>query len=747
MRRILIISNRLPVSVTKSRSGIKVSPSVGGLATGMKSIYREMDGLWIGWPGIDKKILSEDEENEVNARLKEEGCEAIYIEKNDMDRYYYGFSNRTIWPLFHYFPQYTIYDQQYWEAYRKVNSQFAGKILSQLREDDYIWVHDYHLLLLPKMIKDKYPDTTIGFFNHIPFPSFELFRLLPWREEILEGMLGADLIGFHTYDYERHFNSCVRRMFGFDYELNQFNLGHRIVKTDNFPMGIDYHKFNKAAQKINKSRKTKIPNLQQDIHRFYEVLPGRKLILSIDRMDYSKGIPNRLYAFQHFLEKYPAYHGKVSFIMLTVPSRSKLSQYELLKKEVDELVGKINGTYGDMNWTPVWYFYRAMSFENLVQLYYHADIALITPLRDGMNLVAKEYIATKTEGKGVLILSEMAGSAKEMDEAILINPNNLEEITDAIRQALDMPEEEQVKRNRQIQKRLERYTVEKWAAEFINGLKEIQAVQQKYAAKKINREIQSEILSKFAAAKRKILFLDYNGTLVDSKDPPQYAAPDRELYQMLGKLSEDPSTDLVLMSSLDKDILEKWFGWYKVLIFAEHGIWKKTWEEGWQHTSKQLSVGWKEIIRPVIEAYIDRTPGSYLKEMNNVLSWHYEKADPDHGIMRAHELKDELTDRIMNMGLQILEGKQVIEIKPTGMNKGIAALNSITGKEYDLVLAMGDDWTDEYLFELLPNTAITIRVGMRKTHAQYNCESEKEVRKLLKQLSDVSSKTTLDIDS
>ncbi|HDS06173.1 MAG TPA: bifunctional alpha,alpha-trehalose-phosphate synthase (UDP-forming)/trehalose-phosphatase [Bacteroides sp.] len=735
MNRLLIVSNRLPVSVAQSKDGIKVTPSVGGLATGMKSIYKNMESTWIGWPGIDRSTLSGKDEARVTEQLEEEHCRALYIDKKDMDAYYYGFSNKTIWPLFHYFPQYTVYDRDYWETYRKVNRMFADKIMEMIKKDDHIWIHDYHLLLLPNMIKEAHPETTIGFFNHIPFPSYELFRLLPWREEILAGMLGADLIGFHSYDYQRHFSSCVRRLFGYDYELNQFNLGHRIIRVDSFPMGIDYEKYSSAAGKIKKHGGHKKPKLQEDIERFHQLISGRKLILSIDRMDYSKGIPNRLHAFRRFLEKYPDYHGKVSLVMLTVPSRSKVDQYRLLKREVDELVGKINGTYGDLNWTPVWYFYRSMSFENLILLYHYADIGLITPLRDGMNLVAKEFIATKTAGTGVLILSEMAGSAKEMSEAILINPNNREEMAEAIRAAIEMPVKEQKERNQQIQKRLKRYTVQKWAREFMDGMQEVNTLQQKYSSKKMNAQVTGSILDRFSRSEKRILFLDYNGTLVTSKKAREYAEPDRELYELLDRLV-DRSIDIVLMSSRDQQTMEKWFGDREVMLFAEHGMWKKTGDGGWQQTSKPLSSLWKESIRPAMETYVDRTPGSYLEEMNNVLSWHYEKADPDHGIIRARDLKDELTARIINMELQIVEGRDVIEIKPSGMNKGIAALDAIAGRNYDFIMAVGDDWTDETMFELLPVDAITLRVGMKKTQAKYNCESYRDVRKLLKRMSE-----------
>jgi trehalose 6-phosphate synthase/phosphatase len=300
---------------------------------------------------------------------------------------------------------------------------------------------------------------------------------------------------------------------------------------------------------------------------------------------------------------------------------------------------------------------------------------------------------------------------------------------------------EQVNRNRQIQRRLRRYTVEKWASEFIRVLKDIKAMQHKYASKLINKDAIQQIQRNFQNSEKRILFLDYNGTLVYSEKSGEYLTPDAELYQLLDGFARDDTVDIVLMSSRDKDILEQWFGKHEFMLFAEHGMWKKTRDNRWRQTRSQLTIDWKNDIRPVIESYVDRTPGSYLEEMNNVLSWHFEKSDPDHGRIRAYELKDELAVRILNMDLQILEGKDVIEIKPAGMNKGIAALQTIRASKYDFVMAIGDDWTDEYLFELLPDTAITIRVGIKKTHAIYNCESYKEVRKLLKQLGSVSKNT------
>lgn len=734
MDRLLIISNRLPVSVKKGDEGITIYPSVGGLATGMKTFYKKLDSTWIGWPGIDQQELSSEDDRYIHEQLKQERCEPLYINKRDLDLYYNGFSNKTIWPLFHYFPQYTDYHQEYWLAYQRVNELFAEKVLSLIREDDYIWIHDYHLLLLPKLIRDQFPGATIGFFNHIPFPSYELFRLLPWREKILEGMLGADLIGFHTYDYERHFNSCVRRLLGYDYALNRINLGDRIIKVDNFPMGIDYDRFYQASLEIGSIKKEQKSKLQRDIETFFKSTPERKLILSIDRLDYTKGISNRLYAFQRFLEKYPEYHDKVTLILLAVPSRSKVEQYQIMKKEVDELVGQINGKWGNVMWTPVWYFYRSLPFENLVILYYYSDIGLVTPVRDGMNLVAKEFIATKTTGKGVLILSEMAGAAKEMSEAILINPNNIEGIANAIGMALKMDVNEQIDRNRKIQERLKRYNVERWSSEFLNSMKGVRALQKRFLTKKITEDTEQKIRNEYIKSGKNILFLDYSGTLVSTRDKSEYSPPDKDLYEILDKLTQNDRNEVVLISSRDRKTLDKWFGDKEYILFAEHGMWEKKKNGSWMKINNQLRSAWKKIIRPVLELYVDRTPGSFIEEKSFSLAWHYEKTDPDYGAQRAFELKDELTERIINLDLQVMEGKKVIEIKNFGINKGTAARKKIDGDQYDFILAIGDDWTDEYMFEELPDSAYTINVGLKYSRAKYYCESYQDVRDLLKKI-------------
>lgn len=733
MSKIIIVSNRLPLNIKIEETELNIEPSVGGLATGMRSVHNAYDSKWIGWTGLADEDLSAGVKKKVKSAVEAEGCIEVPLTNKDVDLYYYGFSNKTIWPLFHYFTEFAEFKKDHWNAYYEVNKKFTDVITKHCKKGDTIWIHDYQLLLLPKMIKDKCPDVSIGFFLHIPFPSYEVFRILPWRTELIEGMLGADLIGFHTYDYERHFFSSVRRLLGYEINFNKININTRIVKADSFPMGIDYNKFHNAAiQHHNKSIQDK-SDIQQQLDKHILNSPDVKLILSIDRLDYTKGIAKRLYAFEYFLEKYPEFQGKASLVMLAVPSRANVDQYQRMKSEIDELVGRINGKFSSINWSPIWYFYRSLPFDNLIDLYTSCEIALLTPIRDGMNLVAKEFIASKVNKKGVLILSEMAGAVKEMSEALLINPQNYEQIADTLKNAIQMPEEEQIERNTIMQKRLQRYNIDRWASDFLNSLQKVLDDKAKYIAKKMNASIEKKIKTNYDKAEKRILFLDYDGTLVGFKDKPIDASPDKELYEILDKLCENPKNEVVLISGRDKETFTKWFGNKNYTLIVEHGVWIKAPNESWQ-LIEQMKIDWKENIKPVFEFYVDRTPGSFIEEKNYSFVWHYRKTDPELGHIRANELKYDLSGLISNHNLEILEGNKVIEIKNSGINKGRAALHKINNTHYDFILGVGDDWTDEYLFQDLPAKAYTIRVGIKNTLAKYNVNGVSDVRRLLSKL-------------
>jgi trehalose 6-phosphate synthase/phosphatase len=731
MNRFLIISNRLPVQIDFTETDIEVTSSVGGLATGMISVSQTFNSLWIGWSGINHEHLTEKQQKQVSKTLKSEKCVDVNLTQKEVELYYEGFSNKTIWPLFHYFNQFVEYEEDQWQAYKQVNQKFADVIAEHMEGVDKIWVHDYHLLLLPQMIKERFPDVTIGFFLHIPFPSYELFRILPWRNEIINGMLGADLLGFHTFDYERHFMSSVRRLLGYDININEINLPKRIVKVDNFPMGIDYDKFNNFALESQKRSVRDKSEVKKELERYYLLYPETKFILSIDRLDYTKGLINRLEAFEFFLENYPEYREKVTLVLLAVPSRIGVDQYQQMKSEVDEIVGRINGAYSSINRTPIWYFYRSMPFENLVDLYNYCDIALITPIRDGMNLVAKEFIASKTDGRGVLILSEMAGASKEMSEALIINPNDKAQIAAHIKKAIEMPIEEQVERNTILQKRLKRYNVEKWATDFLNGMEKVRQNEQNYKGKRLTSANQNKIIREVCKSDNRIFFLDYDGTLTGFKDNPKHARPDKDLYELLDILAHNPKNRVVLISGRDKNTFEEWFGDKPYTLIVEHGVWYKPAKGDWEMI-EPLDDSWKESIYSSLEFYVDRTPGSFIEEKNYSLVWHYRKSDPELGFNRAIELKDELTSLVSNLNLEILEGNKVIEIKNRGINKGRAALKVLHAEPADKIVAVGDDWTDEFLFSELPDDAVTIKVGMAKTMAGFKVENFIEVRDMLK---------------
>jgi trehalose 6-phosphate synthase/phosphatase len=731
VNKTIIVSNRLPLQISIEGDQLKVTPSVGGLATGMKSVHSEGNGVWIGWSGITDEDLNDTLKTKVNSKIEDAKCKAVGLTEADVNDYYLGFSNRTLWPLFHYFLEFAEYETLQWEAYKRVNKKFAKVVLDTVEDGDTVWVHDYQLLLLPQLIKEQRPDITIGFFLHIPFPSYEIFRTFPWREEILNGMLGADLLGFHTYDYERHFLSSVKRIMRLEVNFNEVSYFDRIVKVDSFPMGIDYQKFHQSALDHADPNKEK-SELQKRLDSHLNEGGNQKFILSIDRMDYTKGIPNRLRAFEYFLNTYPEYKEKVRLVMLAVPSRSDVPQYQRLKRETDELVGRINGELSTVSWTPIWYFYRSLPFENLIDLYTSSDIALITPVRDGMNLVAKEYVATRTEQDGVLILSEMAGAAKEMNEALLINPNSFDDFASAIHKALTMPLEEQKSRMQILQKRLKRYDVEKWAEEFFKSLDATNQMQEVVVSKKMTSEDETNMINQFKNARKRLVLLDYDGTLVGFKDNPQDAKPDSELFNILDAFEGQENTDLCLISGRDKTTFEKWYGDKPYDLITDHGVWRRE-NEKWTPL-EILNTDWMANIKPILETFVDRTPGTFIETKAYSLAWHYRTADPELAQIRTMEINTVLTSMVSNNELSVLKGNKVIEIKSSNVNKGRAANQIFMKADYDFVLIMGDDWTDESMFEVAPENAFTIKIGFTKTKAKYQIKNPERVRDLLKKI-------------
>ncbi|TET44394.1 bifunctional alpha,alpha-trehalose-phosphate synthase (UDP-forming)/trehalose-phosphatase [candidate division TA06 bacterium] len=724
MQRLLIVSNRLPVSVEKRKGIVQYNDSVGGVATGLSTFHKSHHSIWVGWPGIPAEKIKEERKSIENKLISQYNCYPVFLNHSTIEKYYRGYSNRTIWPLFHYFTQHAIYDKSLWEEYEEANKVFCDAVAEVQEKGDIIWVHDYHLMLLPRLLRERIPDATIGVFFHIPFPSSELFRLLPQRKEILDGLLGADLIGFHTYDYVNHFLSSVRRLSGYEHSYGQISVGERTVRVDSFPMGIDYARFSKAFQDRN---------VKREMAKYLKRLGKQRVILSIDRLDYTKGITQRLEAFSVFLGRNPDYRGKITLVLVAVPSRTQVDTYKQLKKQVDELVGRINGEYGTIDWTPIWYMYRSLPFASLASLYSIADVCLVTPLRDGMNLIAKEYVATRRDGKGVLILSEMAGASKELGEAIIINANNEVEIAGALEQALTMPESEQTDRNRIMQERLQRYNIVRWAKDFLGRLVDTKELQKELQARRLSVVMTAKLRSDYQRSKRRLLLLDYDGTLIPFRERPEEAAPDHGLLALLEKLAEDEKNEVVIISGRDRASLQNWFGTLDLGLVSEHGAWVKKKKEGWK-TIEPLTDEWKEKIRPLLELHVDRTPGAFIEEKEFSIAWHYRRADPGIGETRAGELIDNLLSLTKNLNLQILRGNKVVDIKTAGISKERAASQWIPKEEWEFIMAIGDDLTDEDIFAALPDDAYSIKVGFTPSVAKYNLDSPGDVLLLLGEL-------------
>jgi len=486
----IIVSNRLPVKITLHGNALQCHNSEGGLATGLSSVCSKENTIWIGWPGISTDA---DTFRRIEEELAPKGLVPVPLSSREIKDFYEGFSNEALWPLFHYFPDYARFSASQWEAYKEVNLRFAEKIVALAEPGDKIWIHDYHLLLVPDRVRERLPGASIGFFQHIPFPSFEMFRCLPWRDELVKGLLGADLIGFHTQMDADHFLEVTQRLAeagAFDASVlsNEILTDDRTVTVDAFPMGIDYEKYR------NLSCSAGAVKVRDRIRDF---CGSRKLMLSVDRLDYSKGILHRLNAYDRFLEQHPGLHEQVVFLQLIVPSRDQVSRYHELKEEVNQRVSDINTRYGSFDWEPIRYWYRSLEPEMLSGLYAAADVALVTPLRDGMNLVSKEYVASKTGSPGVLILSELAGAAQELKQALIINPHNEQELADAIFDSLVMPVREQLKRLSAMQRALSQHTVQRWATSFLDALDKNRMEQYTFNESFFNREIEEHILKQF----------------------------------------------------------------------------------------------------------------------------------------------------------------------------------------------------------------------------------------------------------
>ncbi len=722
MSSVIIVSNRLPVAVKKTNGTLEFSQSVGGLSNALSTYAMESSNKWIGWPGLPSDDLTEADMKTISRKLRAYNCYPVFLTKKQIDLFYNGYSNSILWPLFHNQPTKFDHYDAYWKAYREINALYTDAILALSTRRNNVWVHDYQLLLVPALLRAERPHDNIGLFMHIPFPDAKSFGKIKHAKQLLVGMLGADVVGFHTSGYTTNFLDAVQDQdVGVITEKNVLIEDH-VARIAEFPIGIDY------AKSIELSGSVAVEREARAHRRKYGKM---KVILTVDRLDPTKGFIERLQAYRTFLLQNPQLYGKVVMVMLATPSRTDIAAYKALRKKVDSMVAEINETFGVAGWLPVDIKYESLPYERVVALYKIADVAFITPLRDGMNLVAKEYVAAKQNKNGVLILSETAGAAEELTNAILVNPKRRSAMVDALDKALSMPQIELKRRLKTMQVQLSKNSVQKWASTFMTSLQR-PSQNKLYPTRTVSSAVRQFILDNYHQAEKRQIFLDYDGTLSPFIDDPAKSAPSKALYELIKKLTGIAGNELVVVSGRSRENLESWFGDLPVTMAAEHGSYLKKSNGKWakrHHTTP----GWKKSIRKMMEIYAERTPGAFVEEKENSLVWHYRKSPSYHAQKNMVILKQLLNKSLRGTDLKVHSGHKILEVKPKTANKGVAA-SELLANHTDFILSIGDDYTDEDMFASLPAYAFTLKVGPGRTNARYRIKNVEEVIALLKKL-------------
>jgi len=724
MARVIIVSNRLPVSVSKKDGKLVFNQSTGGVATGLASYANNPANRWIGWPGIASDDLTTKERQEVSRELARYNCIAVFMTKKQIDDFYNGYSNSILWPLFHNLPvQGKKNREQWWRGYRAVNKLFSDAVVKASQKNSRIWVHDYQLLLVPEMLHTALPNANIGFFSHIPFPRPKVFTKLPEAKKLVRGMLGAQLVGFHTSGYVNNFLDTTEELDVGTAGNGQVILGDRTIRVTDFPMGIDYQKYAESG---------KSASVRAAVIKYRLRYRGQKVIVAVDRLDPSKGLVERLEAYREFLQNNRKQHGKVVLSMVAAPSRTDIDVYKKLALKLDKLATEINTEFGTKRWQPIDYMNVAIPFEEVSALLQVADVAFIAPIRDGMNLVAKEYVASRRK-TGVLILSETAGAAQELGDALLVNPAQRSSVVDALEKSLNMPKRELKKRFAAMQEQLSTNTVQHWAGNFMKTLQQPVPGTQTIRTPSITSTRLSKLQSNYHIASKRLLLLDYDGTLQPHTDHYSHSKPTKRLQDLLDSLASDPKNEVVLISGRSQNDLEEWFGSSRINLIAEHGaLIKSAGRKNWHETVKS-GRRWKKTMLPVLRTYTELTPKASIEEKQYSLVWHYRQSPPFAAQKNLQILHRVLRPLTRQHGLELFNGSKILEIKDPGINKG-NAVHRWLRREHDFVLAIGDDFTDEDMFAAVPPSAVSIKVGRGRTIADYRVSSTEEVIELLKAL-------------
>jgi len=743
--RFLLVCQRLPVLVERGENhAVDVTLTVGGLASALRKPHQTSGGIWIGYPGdisdLEPTQLAELSDAFDKLRLKPVNMDSAELE---------GFNDKVacgvLWPLFHYLLDRVPLGCSDWPVYKALNQRYADTIVESYRHGDMIWIHDYQLFLVPGMIRKRLPNAKIGFFLHIPFPSSEVFRQLPWRNDVLEGLLGADLVGFHQFSYLRHFATAVLRILGLEADVNKVGFQGRQVNLGCFPIGID------AQLYANKARDPNIIQLSQLYRRTHA---GTKLIVCVDRLDYTKGILHHFLALEFLLEHHPEYRGKLHLIQVATMSKGEASTYGEFQREVHEIVGRIDGLYSTPSWSPITYINRCLSTEDICALYLACDVMLVTPIRDGMNLVSKEFVACRNDLTGILVLSEFAGAVSELGEALHVNPFDIASTADTLKQALEMEPGECARRMASMRARVLDHDVTVWVEEFTTCLaKSTQGPPVESA-----EELLPMLRQLVSEEGELIIMSNYDGTLVPlalqtptpvppsigaprSRSQPLVASPDPELADLLTRLSHQPHIHLYIASGRDRKEMEDWLGHLPIGLFAEHCYWARgSGETEWEARS-DVSNEWKSKVLPVLHDFAAQTPGSFVEEKVASVGWHYRGCDMEFGSKQAKELRLFLLQSLSSLPLEVLQSNKLVEVRVHGISKALAVQRILAAYPDAKIVALGDERSDEDMFSAVNATegGVTINVGQQafnRSTAAYRLRDVAHVRSFLRRLLD-----------
>jgi trehalose 6-phosphate synthase/phosphatase len=702
---LVIASNRLPVRFRLEKDRFEVRPSAGGLAAALGAVRG--DAVWIGWPGT---VVPESLQPEAAKRLAADNLVPIFLTAEEEEDFYGRVCNDTLWPLLHYFGDRLRLTPEAWQRYVNVNERFADAILEHSAADSRVWIHDFHLMLVPAMLRRRAPGLSVGFFLHTPFPSSEVYRLLPAREEVLRGLLGADYVSFQVGDYARHFRSSCLRILGLDSEPDSIEIDGRPVGIGVDPIGIDTAGFREVLHD---------PETARLIENLEEQYAGRKLVLGVERLDYTKGIQQKLLAFERLLEKDPGRARTTTMLQVLVPSRLESPEYRQQRDEIELLIARINGRFGQPGVTPVEYLHRDVSKPGLVALYRRADVMMVTPLRDGMNLVAHEFVLCQSEPglpgrwRGSLLLSELAGSAQVLPGALLVNPWNVDGVVERLGTALELDLPERRRRLETMAKRVDALDCRKWADGFLTRLgRHSRRDRRRKPPPELEGAVKERLLRRFVRARSRTIMLDYDGTLREIEPHPDLAIPTREIRALLRSLAALPRTDVHIVSGRRRRNLEQWLGQLPVHLCAEHGYLAREPGGEWR-TLLDLDLTWMRPIERLLRKVAADVPGAHVERKSCSVAWHYREAEPEYGSWRAHELLNDLGQHLAGAPAELLQGHRVIEVRARGVDKGVYVRSVFPeGKEPTrFVMGLGDDRTDHDLLDALPQGSYAGHVG------------------------------------